>query len=48
MYIPLVAYYPVSYADPGTDAEAMAQVSVLEKILSEKFGKNIVLVEFSV
>ena len=46
--ISLVAYSPVSYADLGTDAEALAQISELEKKLSEKSGKNIVLVAFSV
>lgn len=45
--VALVAYSPVSYADLGTDAEALAQISALKKF-SEKAGKNIVLVAFSV
>ena len=45
--VALVAYSPVSYADLGTDAEALAQISALKKF-SEKAGKNIVLVAFFV
>lgn len=38
---------PISYASLNNDAEALTKISELEAILSQKLGKDVALVAFS-
>ena len=46
--ISLIAYSPSTYADLETDAEAMTQISELEKKLSLDANNKIILMAFSI
>lgn len=46
--ISLIAYSPNTYADLETDAEAMTQISELEKQLSLDSKNKIILMAFSI